>query len=436
MSGNQRHRACSKFGLLPAGLSGCLLFAAGLVAMPQFALAQQWVVTPQLEIGGQYVENPRLRESGETPDPNDPDAPSDDDNVTGGLLDLGLALRRITPTSSVMFRPTAALFRYSGDSNEDSERYSADFDAQKEGQRSEWRFRANYDQQQVLRGETTSSDIDDDDIGIDDDDLQTGSGRTFERRQRDRWRIRPGFAFDLTQRTALEFEVNLLDVQYESQELGEAVDYTNTRVQTALVRELTPESSLSFLVFGTRYDPGIDRPETDSVGAGIRYERDITNISGFFAEVGGQEATVDPVDPLAEDITENSVLWNVGYDRRWERTRWRFQFGQAVTPSGSGGMVERDQYRVQMRHQFRPRWAMELSAVAMSVDALSSADVVTRSDRDYLQARASLVYEITRKWRFETRYTLTHQDFADIPGDGQEHAIRASFIYQPPVPTS
>jgi opacity protein-like surface antigen len=404
-------------------LAALPVLVAGLTILPSAADAQQWVINPEVEIGVQHVDNPRLVENGET------------ENLTGGLLDLAAAFRRNTQTSSLLFRPSAALFRYSGDSDLDSERYSADFNATSRGQRSDWRFLGNYNQQQVFRGERTLADIDED-PGLDDSD-QTGTGRTSERRQRDMWRLRPGVTFDFTERTGVKVDVTYIDVRYDTEEDGEAVDYRNGRVDAAIVRALTPDSDLQFGVFATKYEPdSFSRPETDGTGVRVRYEKRVSNISTFFVDVGGQDSEIESTDPLQANISETSFLWNLGYARRLERTRWRIDMGQAVTPSGSGRMVERDLYRAVMAHQLKPRWLLELSAVALNSDSLESEDLVTTVDRDYLQARALLGYQLTRSWTVESRYTLTHQDFADTPGDAQEHEIRLSLVYRPPVPTS
>jgi opacity protein-like surface antigen len=408
---------------LPRALAPLSVLVAGLMALPSAAVAQQWVFNPEVEIGVQYIDNPRLIENGDT------------DNQTGGLLDIGAAFRRNTQTSSLLFRPTAAIFRYADDSDLDSERYSADFNATSRGQRSDWRFLGNFNQQEVFRGERTFADIDEE-PGLDDSD-QTGTGRTSERRQRDMWRLRPGFTFDFTERTGFKVDVNYLDVRYDTEEDGEAVDYTNGRVDAAIVRALTPDSSLEFGVFATKYEPdSFSRPETDGTGARIRYEKRVTDISTFFIDVGAQDSEIESTDPLQADISETSFLWNIGYARRLERTRWRFDFGQNVTPSGSGRMVERDLYRAIMSHQLKPRWLLELSAVALNSDSLGGEDLVTTSDRDYLQGRATLGYQLTRSWTVESRYSLTHQDFEDTPGDAQEHEVRLSLVYRPPVPTS
>lgn len=398
------------------------LLTAGFLGAPPDALAQQWVMTPVIEIGLQHIDNPRLQETDDT------------ENITGGLLDVAGELRRNTQTSSVLFRPGVAIYRYSGDSDEDSEGYFLDFDAENNGQRSNWRFAANLGREEVLRGETTSSEIDD--VGVD-DSVQTGTGRTFVRRERDQLRARPGFTFEFTERTALEMDVNYINTQYDTQEIGEAVDYTNSRVDAAIVRSLTPDSTVQLGVFASKYEPDALNQDTDSVGARLRYEKEVTDISSFFIEVGGQDSEL-PVPALpGTEVSETSFLWNIGYARRLERTRWRFDAGQAVTPSGSGFLVQRDLLRASMQHQLRPRWSLLLSAVLMNTDTLGADDlVVTGNDRDYAQGRVALAYQMTQNWTIEALYGLTYQDFADTPGDAQEHEGRLSLVYRPPVPTS
>jgi hypothetical protein len=398
--------------------AACLL--AGLFLLPQAAQAQQWIVRPVIEIGVQYVENPRLDEGdGET------------DDITGGLLDVAAEFRRNTEISSVLFRPSAEMYRYSGDSDEDSESFFLDFNADRQGQRSAWRFAANFRQQQVFRGETTSSEFDD--VGVD-DDVQTGTGRTQDRRERDLWRIRPGVTFDVTERTGIRFDLNYLAANYDSQAVGEAIDYRSIRADASIVRTLTPDSRFEFGIFGSRYEPDNNR-DTDAAGLRVRYEKRVSDISTFFIDAGAQETNVPSATAPDTEVSETSFLWNLGYRRRLERTVWRFDVGQAVTPSGAGFLVERDLYRASMQHRLTPRWTLDLSAVAVFSDSVADEAVLTDNDRDYLQGRAGLAFAMTRKWSLVGDYRLSHQDFADSPGDAQGHDVRLSLVYSPPIPT-
>ena len=401
----------------------CALAAAGLfVLLPTPSPAQQWLFTPEIEIGAHHVDNPRLAEDIET------------DAITGGLLDAGLALRRNTQTSSVLLRPRAAIFRYADAPEEDSESFFLDFNAQTESQRNTWRVDGNYRQQQVFRGETTSADFDDVDAGID-DEVQTGTGRTFTRRQRDLFRLSPGVTLELTQLTSLRFDLSYLDVRYDQEELGEAVDYNDSRAEAAVVRTLSQHSEISAGVFASRYDPKDLERQTDSAGARVRYEQGISDISTLFVDVGVQESQADSLTDPGFDVSKTSFLWNLGLDRQLEVTRWRFEVGRRVTPSGTGSLVERDMVRAFMDRQLQPRWSLRLSAVALTTDSVADQEVVNTNSRDYLQGRAALAWQWTRSWTVEGLYSLTHQDFADIPGDAQEHELRVSFIYNPPPPT-
>ncbi len=401
-----------------ATIAGALAMAVLVVLLPGPAAAQQWLFTPEIELGAHHVDNPRLAEQAET------------DTITGGLVDAGLAMRRNTQTSSILLRPRAAVYRYSDAPEEDSESYFLDFTGDTETQRSTWSLQANYRQQQVFRGETTSVEFDD--VGID-DEVQTGTGRTFTRRQRDLWRVSPGVMLELTQLTSLSVGLSYLDVQYDVEEPGEATDYDNSRVEVALGHALSQNGEISAAVYAERYDPGFSDRETDSLGARIRYEQSVSDISRFYVDVGAQESERESPSNPASDISKTSFLWNLGLDRQLEVTRWRFEVGRRVTPSGSGSLVERDMVRITMDHQFQPRWFLRLGVVGMQTDSVAEGS--SRDARDYLQGRATLAWQWTRNWTIEGRYNLTHQDFEDIPGDAQEHEFRLSFIYSPPLPT-
>lgn len=401
--------------------TGALAAASFCVLLPAPVSAQQWLFTPEVELAAHHVDNPRLAEEAET------------DAITGGLVDAGLALRRNTQTSSILLRPRAAIYRYADAPEEDSEAFFLDFNAETESERRTWRIGANYRQQQVFRGETTSAEFDEE-VGLD-DEVQTGTGRTFVRRQRDLWRLNPGVTLDLTQLTSLQVDFSYLDVQYDTEQLGEAIDYNNSQVEAAVVRALTRHSELSAAVFASRYDPQSVERQTDSAGARVRYEQDVSDVSRFFVDLGVQESQAESAADPGFDVSKTSFLWNLGLDRQLEVTRWRFEIGRRVTPSGSGALVERDMVRAVMDHQLQPRWSLRLSAVALSTDSVADEDFISASARDYLQGRATLAWQWTRSWTVEGLYSLTHQDFADIPGDAQEHELRVSFIYRPPIPT-
>src|SRR5690606_8604054 len=259
------------------------------VLRPDTAAAQQWLVTPELEIAAQYVDNPRLREDGEEPGTGEDGLAGPSDSIEGGLIDAALALRRNTPVSTFLLRPSVVVQRYAGETDKDAEAYLLDMDAGREGRRSGWRLRGNYRQEQVFRGETTPADFDD----LLEDDVQTGTGRTFQRRQRDLWRIQPEFRMSFTELTALALELRYQDVSYDEEEPGTAVDYRNMYVDAAIQRELSPYNRLEFAVFGSRYDPSIDGRETDAVGARIGYQQSTSDISTWFVEVGAQATRRD-----------------------------------------------------------------------------------------------------------------------------------------------
>lgn len=397
------------------------LFLPFALAYSPVASAQQWLVSPEIALGAQYSDNPRLVEGGDSAD------------IIGGTLDLSAVIRRNTPNSSILIRPRVEIDGDSGDNNDDSEAFFLDFNGEKQGQRSNWRFKGNFRQQQVFRGEATSAEIDDEGIG---DADQTGTGRTTVRRQREQWRLAPSFDFDMTERMSVKVNANYLDVQYDIQAPGEAVNYTNSRLAAAIVRRLTPDSNLEFGLFASSYEPDTLFRETESLGAKLRYSKSVSSVSRLFIEVGAQDSDVQTSADPQDDVSESSFNWHAGYTRWSERTTWRFDLGQTVSPSGSGSVVERNLYRAVMDHRLRPRWMFGVSLVVLNTESLNSQGLVTSNDRDYALVRTSLGFQMTRNWTIEGRYDFTQQDFADTPGDAQENEIRLSLIYSRPVPTS
>ena len=382
------------------------------------AIGAEWTVAPDIRVGMTTNDNPRLREGSDDVD----------QEIWGAFADLGALARWRTPSSSVALRPRVYLARHPDDEEWDTEDYLLDFSASNSGQRNEWTLDGNVRYDYVLRAEQTQADFADPEF---DDPAEAGTGLVDARQRRTLWSVRPGFARQLTERVEAGVGVNYLDVSYsEREELGPILlDYTNAGAGAFLNYQATEAGVVQANMYASRFEADELNNQTDSMGIGLRYEHELSEISSVFAGTGAQRSDIEAGDNLAVDITETDYFFEFGGQREWERTNLRLAASRQFLPSGSGFLRSVDELRFALRHRFHPRWNGELLGIAQQSDAFGSEDELDA--RDYYRLGARLRYELTRTWRLEARYSHTYQDYDRRPGTARANEFFLSVNYQP-----
>lgn len=395
-----------------AGLAVTLSFLFGYAAP---GISAEWTLAPDISVGTIYNDNNRLSETG------------DEIVVWGGFADItGIAERR-TELSTTSIRPRIVTSRFPGDEDEDATNLYLDFFNRTRGERHEWDWKGNFARAETLRAQrvdlgTPDPDLDNDEIGE--------TGRVNVRRTRTIARLAPRFIYDVSERTSGGVGLDYMDVSYNREDFGEAVDYNNARAELFMINRVSPVSRLRTTVFGTRYES--DAVNNDSSGYGVRgrYEYDIAETTRLFLDIGAQRTTVE-AGPAGQgiDITENGFLLDVGMTRRWELTRLWISGGRSIQPTGSGFLREADQFRINVLHQVSPRWYVETAGYALRSRSVD--DVSTSNDRDYFEISATLGHELTRVWSLEATAGHRRQDFKDTPGEAEVNELRLNLRYRP-----
>lgn len=397
-----------------------LFFVAALASlsmMTNSALAQDRTISPIFEFGVDFEDNPRLVDDSLASD------------IFGGQLKIGLDFLRRTDTSSVSLRPSADVRSYTGNGDNNSENYYLNLGLQNQGQRSEWRLSADYRQEEVRQGELPTAGIDDPDIG---DATDSPTGFIQEKRQRDRAEISPGVSFDLTEKVSLNLDFSYLDVSYDRQTATRAVDFSDARFETSVTRDMTEYSDFRVGVFGSRYETDDAFNLTKSVGLLGRYTKSISERSTLYFEAGVQESDVEFVDGqgITTSSSETVPFLSAGMDRTWERTRLRIALDHIAAPSGTGFLLERNQARVTIDRQVRPRWSVQVSGVGLTTETLSSTNLAF-NDVTLFDSRFTVAYELSRKWVLRGFVSYRYRD--DKNEIGTQHSIGAnlSIAYRP-----
>jgi hypothetical protein len=384
----------------------------GVLATPP-AHSAEWSLQPDAGVGGIYNDNPRLLENG------------NEEEVWGGFLNLRLIGQRRTQKSVFQFRPRLYFDRFD-DSDEDSDDQYLDIYSVTRGQRNEFRFNGNISNQQVRRGEDADTAFAESEL--DDDDKST-SGRIDRRRDRLRWRVKPEYVFALSQRTSLGASLEYIDVDYNNEQPGEALDYNDATAAIFIERSLSEKTRLRLTGFGSRYEADAIDNDSKSFGGGLQYEKDVSETFSWYLAAGAQTTDIEAGPNSELDDSQTSYLFRSGMTREWERTRLQIEIDRSVDPSGTGFLKTRDGLRLNLLQQLRPRWTGRLQAYVFTEDSVDNA--VDVNNRDYAQIEAAIGWQMSTAWSVAGSYRYTYQDYDDDPGDANANVFRLGFIYRP-----
>lgn len=405
-----------KFSSRPVGTSPLLagLLACAL-AFPAGSQADEWRVAPDLRLGMIYNDNRRLAEGDE-----------EKIDVVGAQIDIGLLAEKRSATSTLRLRPRLRSDRYSDNREEESDDQFLDFSLQNRGMRSRWGVGANFAREGVLRG--GSDPIIDDEPDLENPGLEDPT-RFDNRRRRTIWRLSPNWSYQLSDLTEVGGSLGYLDVSFEPQQRGEALDYTDAILDAFVQRAVSPTSRVRLSLFAADFSVDEINNDTRSYGTRARYERDLSEVYSFYISAGFQYSEIEAGANNELDQTQNGGLFDIGVNRRWEQTTLRAAGGRSIRASSTGFLNQVDQLRLSLNHEFSARWELGTALLLLRTDALD--DNFPFDQRNYYELRTRLSHRLTRAWVVELNYTFTYLDREDTPGTANSNEVLLTVSYRP-----
>jgi hypothetical protein len=111
-------------------------------------------------------------------------------------------------------------------------------------------------------------------------------------------------------------------------------------------------------------------------------------------------------------------------------SRWALSLGRQVTPTGSGGLSNLDQVRVQYDRAFSERLSLTTAVRAFRNRSVSEITANNNDDRDYARANVSLNFMITATWYVRAGYEYTWQDREADSRSANNNLVSLAFGYR------
>jgi len=393
----------------------CLITASGA------SFGQAWVIEPSVQLQGQYDDNIRL-------------ATESPGTVFGTELSGEVGLSRLTEVAELRGFLRLEFVTYTGndDNLRDEDNQFIGFSSLRRTELGQWsldgfvvRDRTLGDVEVFLSPEGVI--IDPDTVIIDpDDDIDVGLVEVNVRRNR--LTLNPAWQYSLTERTDIQLGYRFNTVFYEDEQEADLTDFTRHQVTGSVFHHLTPVDRVRADIEAIRYRaPDEDREfDTYLLRAGIDRRFSETLRAGF--SLGFRHTSFETPQ---EDGDESGYVVRVDGTQRTQFGQFNARLERNLSPSGSGEVVQSDQFDFRMTREISPRLGFSMRARFFQNKSLREGD--SRNDRRYFLIEPELRWNWTRWLSIGASYRYRWQERDQDPDSVESNAVFVSLIYARPT---
>lgn len=382
-----------------------------LAALP--ASAAQVYVQPIISVQAQTSSNLRL----------DPDESSQ--QTEGYFAEVATVIGVATPRSDTTIKPRVRYRNYPDESELNRFEGFLDLNSYYTGQRSRFQVFGRFEHRDEVHAERTAAEFDE----LAPDPL-TGpeTGRVQVGATRDVLLLIPTYKYSLTQRTEVGVTATVQSVDYSPDDAFSHVDFEYYEGKTFVGWALSQRSRFSVGALASTFEAKNIDAQFDSYGATAGFEWDWSAAWQSGLSMVYQSSDIERTEPFVyEDTTE---AWGANFETAYEGrvTQMRVNLGRIIMPSGTGGLLESDNVRLQYDHEFTQRWKLTAAGRYLHQRALERNRA--GNDRDYIRTELALRWMMTRTWFIEGGYQYTWQEYESDARSVDDNTFSISFGYR------
>jgi hypothetical protein len=274
----------------------------------------------------------------------------------------------------------------------------------------------------------------------------TDTGRIEDVKDRDSITLQPSFLYSFSDRLQSDTEFLYNSVGYQDAETSGLIDYEYLQVSEQLAYSVRED--LQVFVRGLVSDFGVAaiRSSTRSYSGEIGGTWNWTPTLMLAGSVGWNQSFVHSVtntpvlisQPIPQivvigvptDGSSGGLISTVSISKIFERANVKFDYSRAVSPSGRGAQSTSDDIRADAEY----KWENSLTTFfdgmyemrSAQQDSLSTIPSVNDLNRDYVEVRAGVRYQIHQEWLVSAFYRYGQRQNTNV--SGPERASSNSFF--------
>ena len=366
-----------------------------------------WEFVPDLSISAHNDKNPRFDQDG-------PAEPSS----TSAVFDVAANIANFTDRSYLTFEPRLRAYQYADSSDSDLE--NEDIYIRGSGEH-RWQtvtagFSAQFQSERMLSAEIAEVDADNNPDTEDPVDVDTGRLITINE-DRERVRLSPYLAFQVSERNTLQFNVVDTEVSYTGGNLVGRTGYDDTVMSAGIYRTVDARNSLAAVLTVDKFRAGQNQNVTDTVTVEGSFTRPVSELWSFTLGAGVLRSDFEFRDTALRLINRATTDYTLrtGFRKRAERSSINIDFRRNVYPSSTGFAAVRREVLLYLTHDLSQRVTAGFGIRANETESLG--DVSEQDNRDYLRAELGFEWALKEVLFLGAGYDYTRQDFTFVGGE-------------------
>jgi hypothetical protein len=383
-----------------------------------------WEFVPELTLTAETDDNLRLL----------PDEAPDTGNSGFTMLDGRVTMSSTGTRGSLIFEPRLRAEYYSKTTDEvfDGSDSFVHFRGARELRLGNLGFRADYDRQDIRDAEITEATPDDPDV---DDPIDPDTGRLLVVNQdRERLVVAPYADFQLSERSSVILEAELLDVSYSEAPLSQfsgRVDFENTQFATGIRRRVDERNELEARLVISNYQADYIQNQTDTVGVEGRFSRPLERGWRFDLTTGVSRSDFTFLDGRGVLVAnaDTSFTYSVRLRQRTELNTINIDLSRETNPNSGGYLFLRDEIRAYVRRSMSERLTGGIGVRAYHTRTVD--DFAEDDERDYARLELEMEWAFTQRLFLAGGYAFTTQEFqSEGPFDASSNAVYLGVTYR------
>lgn len=353
------------------------------------------------------------------------DPGADSERTEGYFADAATVIGIATASSDTTVKPRLLYRHYPDVSRLNRLEAFLDIASLYTGQRSSFQMFGRLEHRDEVNAERSAAQFDD---VTPDAPTDPETGRIQIGATRDVVMFVPTYKYELTQRMDIGATATVQTIDYSPDDTFSHVDFDYYEGKGFFGWELSQRTKLSLGGYVSKYEAQNIDAQTDSYGASAEFEWDWSAVLESSLSLVYQRSDIERTEPFVFEDKANAWGANFKTVYKGQVSRTRLNVGRTITPSGTGGLLESDNVRLQFERDLTPRW--ELTAAGRYLRNRALSEDTAGNDRDYRRVELGLRWMVTRTWFVEGSYEYTWQKYENDPRSADDNSFALKFGYR------
>jgi hypothetical protein len=351
--------------------------------------------------------------------------PGNRTRTLGALAMVSSVIGVTSPDADVNVRPRVEYREYPEDSQDNRLEAYLDFNAIQRWQRSSFSVFGNLEHRDEFNAEFNPAIYDTFNPAP---PTTPETGKALVGGTRDSAYIVPTYNFKFTPLLAGGISGIYQRIQYSPDDEFTHVNFQYYLGKAALTWTLSPRSELSFAGFGSKYEALHFDSHATGAGGSVDYDTNWTQKWSTSASVVFEHVNITQTAPQILDTSANAWGGTLGVVYTSQLSRFKFNVGHVISPSGGGSLYTTDQIRFQYDRDLTYRLTATAAAIGLRDRGVTSN--VAGDYRSYLQTVVEAKWMMARTWFLQGGYQYSWQKFQLDPSGAASNRIYIRVVYQ------